>query len=164
MRYELGEDLKKLAVIYKIPLTTLNKRKKKAELMGDPWIKNSKSKNAYESFMENDKNRRLELRKEINKVADDEIRKLQYFIDDAYAQDKLLDKDVEEAIDIRSNRIEKLLDLKRKCNDIPSLKEEAEIERAKIEIELKKIMIEEKRLDIEMKKMEANMFKGDDMI
>ena len=54
MRYELGEDLKALAVIYKVPLTTLNKRKKQAELKGDAWIKGSRSKSAYKKFVEND--------------------------------------------------------------------------------------------------------------
>ena len=165
MRFELGEDLKDLAVIYKVPLSTLKKRKQKAEIKGDPWIKGSRSKSAYETFAENEKQRRKELREKINSKARVEFERLEKIIDDTYENsDKIFDPVVEKAIVARVGRIDMFLDLKKKIEDIPTLKEEAEIEKIKMDIELKKKELEDKNIEIKIKRAEAKMLLGDDKV
>lgn len=165
MRFELGEDLKDLAVIYKVPLSTLKKRKQKAEIKGDPWIKGSRSKSAYETFAENEKQRRKELREKINSKARVEFERLEKIIDDTYENsDEIFDPVVEKAIVARVGRIDMFLDLKKKIEDIPTLKEEAEIEKIKMDIELKKKELEDKNIEIKIKRAEAKMLLGDDKV
>ena len=160
MRFELGEDLKDLAVIYKVPLSTLKKRKQKAEIKGDPWIKGSRSKSAYETFAENEKQRRKELREKINSKARVEFERLEKIIDDTYEEsDEILNAEVEKA-----GRIGMFLELRKKIEDIPTMKEEAEIEKIKMDIELKKKELEDKNIEIKIKRAEAKMLLGDDKV
>ena len=121
MRFELGEDLKDLAVIYKVPLSTLKKRKQKAEIKGDPWIKGSRSKSAYKKFVENDEATRREIREKINSKAREELDKLQDVIDTAYKNPdaELLEIEIEKAVTARAGRVHMFLDLRRKIEDIP---------------------------------------------
>lgn len=164
MRYELGEDLKALAVIYAVPLPTLNKRKKRAELKGDAWIKGSRSKSAYKKFVENDEATRREIREKINSKAREELDKLQNIIDTAYKSPdaKLLEIEIEKAVATRAGRVDVFLDLRRKIEDIPTLKEEAEIEKIKMDIELKRREFEDKSIELKIKKAEADMLLGAD--
>lgn len=165
MRFELGEDLKDLAVIYKVPLSTLKKRKQKAEIKGDPWIKGSRSKSAYETFAENEKQRRKELREKINSKARVEFERLEKIIDDTYEEsDEILNDEVEKAVLARAGRIGMFLELRKKIEDIPTMKEEAEIEKIKMDIELKKKELEDKNIEIKIKKAEAKMLLGDDKV
>ncbi len=165
MRFELGEDLKDLAVIYKVPLSTLKKRKQKAEIKGDPWIKGSRSKSAYETFAENEKQRRKELREKINSKARVEFERLEKIIDDTYEEsDEILNAEVEKAVLARAGRIDMFLELKKKIEDIPTMKEEAEIEKIKMDIELKKKELEDKNIEIKIKRAEAKMLLGDDKV
>lgn len=165
MRFELGEDLKDLAVIYKVPLSTLKKRKQKAEVKGDPWIKGSRSKSAYETFAENEKQRRKELREKINSKARVEFERLEKIIDDTYEKsDEILNADVEKAVLARAGRIDMFLELKKRIEDIPTMKEEAEIEKIKMDIELKKKELEDKNIEIKIKRAEAKMLLGDDKV
>ena len=165
MRFELGEDLKDLAVIYKVPLSTLKKRKQKAEIKGDPWIKGSRSKSAYETFAENEKQRRKELREKINSKARVEFERLEKIIDDTYEEsDEILNAEVEKAVLARAGRIDMFLELRKKIEDIPTMKEEAEIEKIKMDIELKKKELEDKNIEIKIKKAEAKMLLGDDKV
>mgnify|MGYP001351326071 CR=1 FL=1 len=160
MRFELGEDLKDLAVIYKVPLSTLKKRKQKAEIKGDPWIKGSRSKSAYETFAENEKQRRKELREKINSKARVEFERLEKIIDDTYEEsDEILNAEVEKAV-----LIGMFLELRKKIEDIPTMKEEAEIEKIKMDIELKKKELEDKNIEIKIKRAEAKMLLGDDKV
>lgn len=165
MRFELGEDLKDLAAIYKVPLSTLKKRKQKAEIKGDPWIKGSRSKSAYETFAENEKQRRKELREKINSKARVEFERLEKIIDDTYEEsDEILNAEVEKAVLARAGRIDMFLELKKKIEDIPTMKEEAEIEKIKMDIELKKKELEDKNIEIKIKRAEAKMLLGDDKV
>lgn len=165
MRFELGEDLKDLAVIYKVPLSTLKKRKQKAEIKGDPWIKGSRSKSAYETFAENEKQRRKELREKINSKARVEFERLEKIIDDTYEEsDEILNDEVEKAVLARAGRINMFLELRKKIEDIPTMKEEAEIEKIKMDIELKKKELEDKNIEIKIKRAEAKMLLGDDKV
>lgn len=160
MRFELREDLNKLAAIYRISLSTLNKRKKIAEIKGDPWIKGSRSKSAYETFIENDKERRKELREQINKDAREEMKKLKEEIENADVE--LENDDLEKSIILRMDRIDKFLDLRKKIEEIPTMKEEVEIEKMKIDIELKRKELQDKTIELEIKKVEAKMLLGDE--
>lgn len=165
MRFELGEDLKDLAVIYKVSLSTLKKRKRKAEIKGDPWIKGSRSKSAYETFAENEKQRRKELREKINSKARVEFERLEKIIDDTYEEsDEILNAEVEKAVLARAGRIDMFLELRKKIEDIPTMKEEAEIEKIKMDIELKKKELEDKNIEIKIKRAEAKMLLGDDKV
>lgn len=165
MRFELGEDLKDLAVIYKVSLSTLKKRKRKSEVKGDPWIKGSRSKSAYETFAEKEKQRRKELREKINSKARVEFEMLEKIIDDTYEEsDEILNAEVEKAVLARAGRIDMFLELRKKIEDIPTMKEEAEIEKIKMDIELKKKEFEDKNIEIKIKRAEAKMLLGDDKV
>lgn len=162
LRFERGEDLNKLAIIYKVPLSTIKKRKKKSELKGDPWLKHSKVQSEYKSFVELDEQRRKELRHKINTSANKEMNVLQEMVDNAYSSSNVLVfKELEQALNIRSDRIYKFLNLKKQINDIPTLQEEAEFERTKLEIELKKLEIKEKQSDVKLKELETKLILGD---
>lgn len=164
MRYELGEDLNKLAVIYKVPLTTLNKRKKLSEVKGDPWIKGSRSRSAYKKFVENDEATRRELREKINSEAREEIAVLGEALKEVYRnpEAKLFEAKIENAVMARTKRIEKFLEIRRNIEDIPTLKEEAEIEKIKMDIELKRYELKEKAIELKLKTAEAKILLGDD--
>ena len=164
MRYELGEDLKALSVIYKIPLPTLNKRKKQAELKGDAWIKGSRSKSAYMQFVENDEATRREMREKINSEAREEIALLNEAIKKAYRKPdaELFERKIENAVMSRTKRIEKFLELRRNIEEIPTPKEEQEIRKIKLDIELKKMELKERETELKLKKAEADMLLGDD--
>lgn len=155
LRYEFGENLKKLSIIYKVPLSTLKARKRISENKGDPWIKGSREKEAYKRFTENDIQRKKEIEEKINSVAREELNQLQEIINDAYADGKVYADEVEGAVSIRANRIDKFLALRRKVENIPTQKEEAEIERLKIESELKRLELEDKRIELELKKYKS---------
>ena len=162
LRYEFGEDLKKLAIIYKVPLSTLKARKRISENKGDPWIKGIRGKEAYKRFTENDIQRKKEIEEKINSVAREELNQLQEIINDAYADGKVYADEVEGAVSIRANRIDKFLALRRKVENIPTQKEEAEIAKLKIETDLKKLEYEDKNIELKIKKAEAKMLLGDD--
>lgn len=151
MRYELGEDLSKLAVIYKVPLSTLKKRKKLAEVKGDAWVKGIRSKIAYETFVERDEQSKRELRQMISEKAREEADVLQELIDNTYKKPgaKLLDDKVEKAVKVRAERIEKMLQLRRNIEEMPTVREEYELKKIKLENELKKIEVETKKLELE---------------
>lgn len=151
MRYELGEDLSKLAVVYKVPLSTLKKRKKLAEVKGDAWVKGSRSKSAYEKFVENDEKFRRELREKVSQEAREELDILQELINKTYKKPgaKLVDDNIEKAVRVRANRIEKVLQLRRNIEEIPTAREEQELEKIKIENKLKRLELEAKKLEIE---------------
>lgn len=164
MRYELGEDLNKLAVIYKVPLTTINKRKKLAEIKGDAWIKGARSKSAYQKFMKNDEERRRELRETISSKAREELDILEKVVEETYKKPDamLYEHEIETAVKARANRINTFLDLKRSIEDIPTLKEEAELEKMKVDIELKRLELAEKGIDLKLKRAEVQMLLGDE--
>lgn len=159
MRFELGEDLNKLAAIYRISLSTLNKRKKIAEIKGDPWIKGSRSQAGYERFTEESEKRKIEIEEKINEIARREINQIQNLTDDRYAnEDILLDADFEKAADIRLNRVQKMLSIRKDIEKVYSDREKAEIEKIRVDTELKKVDLEHKRIELELKKEEAKEY------
>lgn len=159
LRYELGDDLNDLALKYKIPLTTLNKRKKKCELAGDPWIKGCRCKAAYEKFTEESEKRRIEIEEEITNKARKEAIQLQNIIDDTYQyEDVILNSEVEKAVAIRQSRISGILELRRKIENILPDKEKAELEKIKVDIELKRLELKSKALDYKLQEEEAKHY------
>lgn len=159
MRYELGEDLKTLAFIFKVSYNTLKKIKKRSEIKGDPWIKGSRTKVGYERFTEESEKAKKEIEEKINEIARKEINQIQNLTDDRYAnEDILLDAEFEIAADTRLNRIQKMLNIRRDIEKVYTDKEKAEVEKIKVDTELKKIDLEHKRIELELKKKEAEEY------
>lgn len=159
MRYELGEDLKTLAFIFKVSYNTLKKIKKRSEIKGDPWIKGSRTKVGYERFTEESEKNKKEIEEKINEIARKEINQIQNLTDDRYAnEDILLDAEFEIAADTRLNRIQKMLNIRRDIEKVYTDKEKAEVEKIKLDTELKKIDLEHKRIELELKKKEAEEY------
>ena len=159
MRYELGEDLKTLAFIFKVSYNTLKKIKKRREKKGDPWIKGSRTKVGYERFTEESEKKKKEIEEKINEIARKEINQIQNLTDDRYAnEDILLDAEFEIAADTRLNRIQKMLNIRRDIEKVYTDKEKAEVEKIKVDTELKKIDLEHKRIELELKKKEAEEY------
>lgn len=158
MRYELGEDLKYLSHIYKVSYNTLKKIKARAEKNSDPWIKGSRTKVGYEKFTEEAERRKREIEEQINDKARQELEVIQTLTDKAYASGNInVDKDIEQAANIRITRVGRMLGLRREVENILSDKEKAEIEKIKIESELKKMDIELKKNELEIKKLELDL-------
>lgn len=159
LRYEFGENLTDLACIYKIPVCTLRKKKILSELKGDPWIKGSRTQAGYERFTEESEKRKIEIEEKINEIARREINQIQNLTDDRYAnEDILLDDEFEKAADIRLNRVQKMLSLRKDIEKVYSDREKAEIEKIRVDIELKKMDLEYKRIELELKKEEAKEY------
>ena len=159
MRYELGEDLKQLSFIYKVSYNTLKKIKKRSEIKGDPWIKGSRAQAGYERFTEESEKRKIEIEEKINEIARREINQIQNLTDDRYAnEDILLDAEFEQAADIRLNRVQKMLSIRKDIEKVYSDREKAEIEKIRVDTELKKVDLEHKRIELELKKEEAKEY------
>ena len=159
MRYELGEDLKQLSFIYKVSYNTLKKIKKRSEIKGDPWIKGSRAQAEYERFTEESEKRKIEIEEKINEIARREINQIQNLTNDRYAnEDILLDADFEKAADIRLNRVQKMLSIRKDIEKVYSDREKAEIEKIRVDTELKKVDLEHKRIELELKKEEAKEY------
>ena len=75
---------------------------------------------------------------------------------------ELANDDLEKSIILRMDRIDKFLDLRKKIEEIPTLKEEVEIEKMNIDIELKRKELQDKTIELEIKKVEAKMLLGDE--
>lgn len=165
-RFEYGESLKELAIIYKIPLRTLEERKKQSELKGDSWIKGFRSKEGYKEFIETNEKKKEALNIEITNRARVELIILDKMLDDFYSNGNvLLIPEVEKAFSIRSTRIQKQLSLRREIEEIYTPEQELNIKLLKIQLETKraelKIKVEElkaKKIDIEFKKIEAKTY------
>lgn len=159
MRYELGEDLKTLAFIYKVSYNTLKKIKKRSEIKGDAWIKGSRTKVGYERFTEESEKAKKEIEEKINEIARKEINQIQDLTDDRYADgEEIIDADFEIAADTRLNRIQKMMSIRKEIEKIYPDKEKAEIEKIKVDTELKKVDLEFKRIELELKKKEAEEY------
>lgn len=157
-RYEFGENLKDLAIIYKIPLITIKKRKKKAELKGDPWLKNSRSKDGYKKFINESDKKKAELEKHINEVARREIKQIDSYILKAYCGSNILNEELERAIKIRTKRIDKMITLKKKIENIPlDLTNKMLLKKYELENRIKELEYEEKKREIDMKKEMMNI-------
>lgn len=69
-RYEYGENLKDLAIEYKVPLATIKSRK---QVSVDPWIKGFRQKVSYEDFISETEEHKAMLLKTHNAEATEEL-------------------------------------------------------------------------------------------
>lgn len=161
LRYEYGEDLKELAIEYKIPLATLNFRKKKAKQKGDPWIKGVKNKQGYEYFVEDEKERKLLLLKKINSEVEKHLSHVVNVIDSIEAEEKesisisevpTIFKTREEAIGKRIDNISRIAEIKRDIAGVYLLEKQLLIDKLDLENKLKQQELEDKTLELEIKK------------
>ena len=168
LRYEYGEDLKELAAEYKIPLATLNFKKKKAKQKGDPWIKGFRSKQGYENFVEDEAERKKLLLNKINSETAKHLEhaeKLITFLEKKENEDMsdldevLISKNIQEAIGKRIDNISKIAELKRDIAGVYTPDRQAVIDKLNIEIELRKRELEEKEIDLEIKKATMEMMR-----
>lgn len=160
IKYEYGENLKDLAIKYKIPLSTLKKRKQKSERKGDPWIKGFRSKVKYEDFLEDAEMSKKEISDLISQKASNQLDHLEEIIYTQTADEKRslkdpedsvsLNKDKEAAVVKRVEGIKGILDLRRDINNIYTDKDQALIDKVKIETKLKGIELKHKTLDYEL--------------
>jgi hypothetical protein len=163
-RYEYGEDLNKLALEYKMPLSTINKRKAADADKGNPWIKGCKTLLAFKAYDEGIEARKKELCSKI----EDEAREMLFHVRKLKADQKSreclelefdeegvgLVKSQEESYKIRLEFIDKYTDLRKKIEGIKSEEELEQYEARKLSLEFKKLEIEEKRLNLKIKKAE----------
>lgn len=161
LRYEYGEDLKELAIEFKIPLATLNFRKKKAKQKGDPWIKGIRNKQGYEYFIEDEKERKKLLLKKINMEVDkhlDHIVNVISFIENEEKQAISIEetptiyKAREEAIGKRIDNISRIAEIKRDIIGVYVPEKQMLIDKLELENKLKQQELEEKTLELEIKK------------
>jgi hypothetical protein len=163
-RYEYGEDLNKLALEYKIPISTVNKRKAADADRGDPWMKGCKTPLAFKAYEEGIESRKKELCSKI----ENEAREMLLHVKNIKANQKSkecyelefdsegvgLVKSQEEAYKTRLEFIDKYTDLRKKIEGIKSEDELEQYEARKLSLELKKLEVEEKRLNLKIKKAE----------
>ena len=168
LRYEYGEDLKDLAIEYKIPLATLNFRKKKSQQNGDEWIKGIKNKQGYEAFVEDEKERKLLLLKKINDEVTnhlDHVEKIIYYYKKEekeqmdMCETPLLYKSREEAIGKRVETITKIADIKKDIIGVYTPEKQKAIDKLDIELELKRKELEEKELELEIKRKTLELYR-----
>lgn len=161
LRYEYGEDLKELAIEFKIPLVTLNFRKKKSKQNGDSWIKGIRNKQGYEYFIEDEKERKKLLLKKINMEVDkhlDHIVNVISFIENEEKQAISIEetptiyKAREEAIGKRIDNISRIAEIKRDIIGVYVPEKQMLIDKLELENKLKQQELEEKTLELEIKK------------
>lgn len=161
LRYEYGEDLKELAIEFKIPLATLNFRKKKSKQNGDPWIKGIRNKQGYEYFIEDEKERKKLLLKKINMEVDkhlDHIVDVISFIENEEKQAISMEetptiyKSREEAIGKRIDNISRIAEIKRDIVGVYLPEKQMLIDKLELENKLKQQELETKALELEINK------------
>lgn len=167
LRYEYGEELKELAAEYKVPLATLNFKKKKSKQKGDTWIKGFRSKQGYEHFVEDEAERKKLI---LNKINDEMIKHLKHaegIIEYHEGFEKThmelgkelkIYKSVEEAIGKRIDNVSRIAELKRDIAGVYTPEKQTAIEKLQIEVELKKKELEEKEIDLQIKKETIKLY------
>lgn len=168
LRYEYGEDLKNLAIEYKIPLPTLNFKKKKAKQKGDPWIKGLRNKQGYENFVEDEKERKLLLLNKINSEVKEHLEHVTAIIKNHEEKEKAdiysgkevkLFKSVEEAVGKRIDNVARIAEIKKDIMGVYTPEKQIAIDKANIELELKRIELEEKKTDLLIKKETEKLYR-----
>jgi hypothetical protein len=167
LRYEKGENSKDLAIIYKMSNSTLEKRRARDRMNGDPWIKGSRKSEKYEEFVEENIKAKQEIIDTINNSARTELEHVDT-IDErrrelekgelAYGQVPEINKDTEKGINTRIENIFKKLELKRNIENIYTPQEEALMEKVKIETELKRIEAQNKAEDLKLKQAQNEFY------
>lgn len=164
-RFEYGESLKDLSIKFKVPLRTLEERKKRSALKGDPWIKGFRKNIKYSDLISNSENKKEAILKEINDKARAEILACDQILEDFYSSKSVIGlPEVESAYLMRIGRIEKQLAIRKLVEDI--IPEEAQIsielmkaqlEYKKLEVKLKVNELENKELDLDQRKKEIKL-------
>lgn len=165
-RYEYGENLKDLAIKFKVPLRTLEERKARSAKEGDPWIKGFRATEGYKEFVSDNEARKEALNKEITARARKETIQLEQMIDDFYKDtNALLIPEVEKAFVTRSSRILKQLKMRRLIEGIYTPEQQLAIELLKVQLETKKTEaklkvneLKSKNIDLAFKKEKASAY------
>ncbi|MGL6063752.1 MAG: hypothetical protein ACRC0S_01570 [Fusobacteriaceae bacterium] len=153
MKYEYGENLKDLAVEYKIPLITIYKRKKKDTLNNDAWIKGIRKKEGYLEYAKENEKKKEELLETILKEAADELIYYETLEKEQRNKDiKGLDVKVEKAFLTRLERISMKVELKKSLKRVYNDKDQSIIDKIKAELDLKKLEISTKQLEYDKQK------------
>lgn len=167
LRYEYGEDLKELAAEYKIPLATLNFKKKKSKQKGDPWIKGFRSKQGYEYFVEDEAERKKLILNKINDEMTEHLDHAAEIIKYHEKKEKLqmervedieIYKSVEEAIGKRIDNAVRLAEIKKDIAGVYTPEKQIAIDKLQIEVELKRKELEEKEIDLQIKKETMKLY------
>lgn len=161
-RYEYGENLKDLAIKYKVPLRTLEARKAKSRGKGDPWIKGFRKHKGFKEFIQDNEAKKEALNLQYTNRARQELDILDDLVDEAYHNpDGMIVEEVEAAFAVRSSRIEKSLKLRRNIEEIYTPEQKLQLELLKIMIDTKKseamlksVELESKQIDLEFKRKE----------
>ncbi|MGL5655895.1 MAG: hypothetical protein ACRCXY_03530 [Fusobacteriaceae bacterium] len=158
IRYEHGENLKDLALEFKVPLITIHKRKKKSELKGDPWVKGFRSIEGFKEFSQDNESAKLKLDMVITEKARKEFISLERNIDRLYSdKNTLLIPEAEKAFQVRGTRIVKQLELRRKIEGIYTPEQQLLIDTAKATIKVKEKDAELKALEIKSKEIDYKL-------
>lgn len=158
MKYEYGENLKDLALEFKVPLITIHKRKKKSELRGDPWIKGFRSIEGFKEFAQENEQAKLKLDMAITDKARKEFISLERNIDRFYNdKNTVLVPEAEKAFQVRGNRIVKQLELRRKIEGIYTPEQQLLIDATKATIKVKEKEAELKALEIKNKEIDYRL-------
>ncbi|MGL5710288.1 MAG: hypothetical protein ACRCW9_05530 [Cetobacterium sp.] len=156
--------MKNLAIIFKVPLRTIQERKAKSSRNGDPWIKGFRAKLGYKEFVEEHEEKKELLNKKLTDRARKEFEEIDAHLEKAYSSGCEFDEDAESAYKARAGRIMESLELRRALEEIYTPVEKLEIDLLKIQIEQKRteaaikgIELETKKIDLEFekKKLEA---------
>lgn len=149
-RFEYGENLKDLAIIYKVPIRTLEERKKKSEYKGDPWIKGYRAKSHYQSEIEINEEKKAIILKEITNDARVEFIKATAILKEFYKDSSIISlPKIEEAYLIRVNRINKQLKIRKEIENILPIEAQLNLDLLKANIKLKKLEAEKKSAELE---------------
>lgn len=161
LRYEYGEELKELAAEYKVPLATLNFKKKKSKQKGDPWIKGFRSKQGYEYFVEDEAERKKLI---LDKINNEMIKHLNHAMklieyNEQFERAEIenskplkIYKAVEEAMGKRIDNIARIAEIKKDVAGVYTPEKQIMIDKLKTEMELRKRELEEKEIELQIKK------------
>lgn len=161
LRYEYGENLKDLAIEYKIPLATLKSKQKKSKQKGDTWIKGFRSKEGYEYFVEDEAERKKLILDKINnemmKHLNHAMKLIEYneqFERAEIENSKPLKiyKAIEEAMGKRIDNIARIAEIKKDVAGVYTPEKQIVIDKLQIEMELKRKELEEKEIELQIKK------------
>lgn len=158
IRYEHGENLKDLAIEFKVPLITINKRKKKSELQGDHWIKGFRSKEGFKEFVKENEEQKEKLDEVITERARREFISLENMIEKFYSdKNTLLVPEIEKAFQVRGTRIVKQLKIRRDIEKIYTEEQQLLIDTVKANIKLKEQEAQLKAQEIESKEIDLKI-------
>lgn len=166
IQYEYGQNLKDLAIKFKVPLRTLEERKARSAKEGDPWIKGFRATEGYKEFVEDNEAKKEALNKEITARARKETIQLEQMIDEFYEDtNALLIPEVEKAFATRSSRILKQLKMRRLIEGIYTPEQQLTIELLKVQLETKRTEaklkaneLKSKNIDLAFKKERASAY------